>query len=203
MSKLIPHRINLLFVMLVFALLIPLVYRQTYFIHVLVLLTVWIILAESLNFITGFAGQLALGHAAFVTIGGYAGALLMLDHGWPFWSALLIGGATAFFSGLILGLMALRLRGDYLGMVTLGFGEIIRIIAINADSITRGPMGLPGVPRPIIFGHAFSGEVPFYFLGIVLVVFTHFAIQRMLFSRFGRACLALRDDEISGQSHGN
>lgn len=132
MSKLIPHRINLLFVMLVFALLIPLVYRQTYFIHVLVLLTVWIILAELLNFITGFAGQLALGHAAFVTIGGYAGALLMLDHGWPFWSALLIGGTTAFFSGLILGLMALRLRGDYLGMVTLGFGEIIRIIAINA-----------------------------------------------------------------------
>lgn len=202
MSKLIPRRINILFLMLVFALLIPLVYRQSYFIHVLVLLTVWIILSESLNFITGFAGQLALGHAAFVTIGGYAGALLMLDYGWPFWTALIIGGATAFFSGLILGLMSLRLRGDYLGMVTMGFGEIIRIVAINADSITRGPMGLPGVPRPIIFGQAFSGEIPFFLLGLALVVFTHFAIERMLFSRFGRACLAIRDDEAAAGAMG-
>lgn len=202
MSKYIPSRINLLAFMLIISVLIPVFYRQSYFIHVLVLLTVWVVLSESLNFITGFAGQLALGHAAFVSIGGYTGALLMLNNHWPFWTALLIGGLTAFLSGLILGLMALRLRGDYLGMVTLGFGEIVRIIAINAVNITRGPMGLPGVPRPHLFGYTFSGELPFYYLGIVLVIITHLAIHRMLFSRFGRACLALRDDEVAAQAMG-
>lgn len=202
MSKFIPRRINILTLTLIVGLLIPFIYRQSYFIHVLVLLTIWVILSESLNFITGFAGQLALGHAAFITIGGYAGALLMLNNHWPFWAALFVGGLTAFVSGLILGLMALRLRGDYLGMVTLGFGEIVRIVAINADKITRGPMGLPGIPRPSIFGYTFSGEIPFYYLGIVLIIFTHFAIHRMLFSRFGRACLALRDDETAAQAMG-
>jgi branched-chain amino acid transport system permease protein len=202
MSKLIPSRINILIPAIILALVIPLFYHQSYFIHVLVLLTVWIILSDSLNFITGFAGQLALGHAAFVTIGGYAGALLMLNNHWSFWAALAVGGLTAFVSGLILGLLALRLRGDYLGMVTLGFGEIVRIVAINADKITRGPMGLPGIPRPVLFGYTFSGELPFYYLGVLLVILVHFAITRMLFSRFGRACLALRDDETAAAAMG-
>jgi branched-chain amino acid transport system permease protein len=202
MIKFIPRRINLLALTLVAALLIPVFYRKTFFLHVLVLLAIWVILSESLNFVTGFAGQLALGHAAFVTIGGYAGALLMLNRGWSFWSALLIGGGTAFVSGLILGLLALRLRGDYLGMVTLGFGEIVRITAINWVAITRGPMGLPGIPRPTIFGYTFLGELPFYYLAILLVVFTHITVERMLFSRFGRACLALRDDEVAAEAMG-
>jgi branched-chain amino acid transport system permease protein len=202
MMKWFPRRINILYIFLVIALLIPIFFPSPFFLHVLVLLMIWIILAESLNFVTGFAGQLALGHAAFVTIGGYVGSLLMLNQGWPFWSALLVGGGTAFISGLILGLLALRLRGDYLGMVTLGFGEIVRIIAINWVAVTRGPMGLPGIPRPTIFGYVFQGEVPFYYLGIILVVFTHFTIQRMLFSRFGRACLAIRDDEVAAQAMG-
>jgi branched-chain amino acid transport system permease protein len=126
----------------------------------------------------------------------------MLYRGWPFWTALLVGGGSAFITGLILGLLALRLRGDYLGMVTLGFGEIIRIIAINWVAVTRGPMGLPGIPRPSIFGYTFQGEIPFYYLGIVLVVFTHLTIERMLFSRFGRGCLAIRDDEVAAQAMG-
>ena len=202
MSKFIPRRINILTLSLIIALLIPLFYRQSYFIHVLVLLTIFVILAESLNFITGFAGQLALGHAAFVAIGGYAGALIMLENHWSFWAALVFGGLFAFASGLILGLLALRLRGDYLGMVTLGFAEIVRIVAINADKITRGPMGLPGIPRPNLFGYQFRGEIPFYYLGIFLIVITHFSIHRMLFSRFGRSLLALRDDETAAQAMG-
>lgn len=202
MNNWFPHRINLLIPVLVAALLIPIFFRSPFLLHVFVLLMIWVILAESLNFVTGFAGQLALGHAAFVTIGGYVGSLLMLTRGWPFWTALLVGGGTAFLSGLILGLLALRLRGDYLGMVTLGFGEIIRIVAINWVSVTRGPMGLPGIPRPSIFGYTFQGELPFYYLAIVLVVFTHLTIERLLFSRFGRACLAIRDDEVAAQAMG-
>jgi len=202
MSRFLPRRVNLLTLSLIVALLIPAFYRQSFFLHILVLLAIWVILTDSLNFVTGFAGQLALGHAAFVTIGGYTGALLMLNHGWSFWTALLIGGGTAFASGLILGVLALRLRGDYLGMVTLGFGEIVRVTAINWVSLTRGPMGLPGIPRPTIFGYTFLGELPFYYLAIVLVVFTHVTIERMLFSRFGRACLALRDDEAAAEAMG-
>lgn len=170
--------------------------------HVLVLLLIWVVLSLSLNFITGYSGQLALGHAAFVTIGGYTGALLMLDYGVSFWVALAAGGATAFASGLILGLMAMRLRGDYLGMVTMGFGEIIRLIAINWIDVTRGPMGLPGIARVNLFGYTFRGEIPYYYLGLALVVLTFISIQRILFSRFGRACLAIRDDETAAEAMG-
>jgi branched-chain amino acid transport system permease protein len=197
-----PRRVRLLTLALVAALLLPIFVHSPYALHVMVLLGIWVVLAESLNFVTGFAGQLALGHAAFVTLGGYAGALLMVNNGWPFWPALLIGGGTGFATGLILGLMALRLRGDYLGMVTLGFGEIVRLLAVNLVDITRGPMGVPGIPRPVIFGYKFHGELPFFYLILVLIVFTHMSIERMLFSRFGRACLAIRDDEIAAQAMG-
>jgi len=197
-----PRRVRLLTLALVVALLLPIFVHSPYALHVMVLLGIWVVLAESLNFVTGFAGQLALGHAAFVTLGGYAGALLMVNNGWPFWPALLIGGGTGFVTGLILGLMALRLRGDYLGMVTLGFGEIVRLLAVNLVDITRGPMGVPGIPRPVIFGFKFHGELPFFYLILALIVFTHMSIERMLFSRFGRACLAIRDDEIAAQAMG-
>jgi len=197
-----PRRIRILTLALIVTLLLPLFIRSPYVLHVLVLLGIWVILAESNNFVVGFAGQLAIGHAAFVTLGGYAGALLMIRYDLSFWFALLFGGFFAFISGLILGLMSLRLRGDYLGMVTLGFGEIVRLLAVNLVGITRGPMGLPGIPRPVIFGCRFSGQLPFYYLVIALIVLTHLSIERMVFSRFGRACIAIRDDEVAAQAMG-
>jgi branched-chain amino acid transport system permease protein len=103
---------------------------------------------------------------------------------------------------LILGVLSLRLRGDYLGMVTLGFSEIVRIVAINLVPVTRGPMGLPGIPRPEIFGYLFHGDIPYYYLLLALIIFTHVTIERMLFSRFGRACLAIRDDESAAAAMG-
>lgn len=202
MSQSAKHKIDIAALAFILAALIPLVYSKPYFLHVMVLMGIWVILSLSLNFVTGFAGQLALGHAAFVAIGGYIGALLMLNRGWSFWSALVIGAGSAFVSGLILGVMALRLKGDYLGMVTLGFGEIVRIVAINWVAVTRGPMGLPGIPRPHLFGYTFSGELPFYYLCLVLIAITYIVIERLLFSRFGRACLALRDDEVAASAMG-
>jgi branched-chain amino acid transport system permease protein len=197
-----PRRINLKYILLVVSLLLPLVIKSPYVLHVIILLGIYVILTDALNFVTGFAGQLALGIAAFVTIGGYTGALLMLNNNWSFWIALLAGGITGFVSGLILGLLSMRLRGDYLGMVTLGFSEIIRIVAINLVGVTRGPMGLPGIPRPQIFGYRFHGEIPYYYLVLVLVILVHLMIERMLFSRFGRACLAIRDDESAAAAMG-
>ncbi len=126
----------------------------------------------------------------------------MVNKGISFWLALLIGAGTAFLSGLILGVIAMRLRGDYLGMVTMGFGEIIRLLALNQIDITRGPMGLPGIPRVALFGISFRGEMPYYYLLLVLIVLTYLSIDRILFSRFGRACLAMRDDETAAEAMG-
>ncbi len=168
----------------------------------MVLLCIWVVLSLSLNFVTGFAGQLALGHSAFVVLGGYAGSLLMLNYGVSFWVAVLFGGVFAFMSGLILGLMSMRLRGDYLGMVTMGFAEIVRILAVNLTSITRGPMGLPGIPRVSIFGYTFNNELPYVYLILLFTLLTYLGIDRLLFSRFGRACLAIRDDEAAAEAMG-
>jgi branched-chain amino acid transport system permease protein len=197
-----PKRIRTITLVFLAALLVPIFIRSPYILHIGILMGVWIILTDSLNFVTGFAGQLALGHAAFITIGAYTGALLMIHYGLPFWVGLVIGGVVAFASGLILGLMALRLRGDYLGMVTLGFGEIIRIFAINLVDLTRGQSGLPSIPRPSIFGFKFTNEVPYYFLILIFIAIGHMAIERMLLSRFGRACLAVRDDEAAAKAMG-
>lgn len=200
--KWLPRRISIEAVAAIIIALVPLFVKSNLILHIFVLLGMWVVLSISLNFVTGFAGQLALGHAAFVTIGGYVGALLMVNNGWSFWTALIIGGLSALASGLILGLIAMRLRGDYLGMITMGFGEIIRIFAINWFSITRGPMGLPGIPRVHIFGYTFKGEVPYFYLMLVLIVLIYIAVERMLFSRFGRACLAMRDDEQAAEAMG-
>lgn len=200
--KKLPERIPFLLAALVVAALLPLVIKSNYALHVMVLLGIWVILSISLNFVTGFAGQLALGHAAFVTVGAYAGALLMVNKGISFWLAILVGGGTSFVTGLLLGLMAMRLRGDYLGMVTMGFGEIVRLIALNEIELTRGPMGLPGIPRVELFGYTFRGEIPYYYLILVLIVLTFLSVKRMLFSRFGRACVAMRDDEVAAEAMG-
>jgi branched-chain amino acid transport system permease protein len=199
--KFLPDKIPVLVMLLIPALLVP-VFIEGFLLHVIVLLLLWVIASESLNFVTGFAGQLALGHAAFITIGGYVGALLMLDKGMSFWPALLIGGGSAFISGAILGLMAMRMRGDYLGMVTMGFGEIVHLLALNLTNVTRGPMGLPGIPRPTLFGYTFTSEVPYYYLALLMVVFTHWSVERMIFSRFGRACRAMRDNEEAAEAMG-
>ncbi len=197
-----PRRVRTLTLVLLGAFILPVFIRTPYILHIAILIGVWIICTDSLNLVTGFAGQLALGHAAFITIGAYAGGLLMIHFHLPFWIALLFGGGMAFVSGLVLGLMALRLRGDYLGMVTLGFGEIIRIFTINWVGLTRGQSGLPGIPRPVIFGYKFSSELPYYFMILVFIAIIHIAIERMLMSHFGRACLAVRDDEVAAKAMG-
>jgi len=197
-----PKRISLEAALMLLATIAPLFIHTTFVLHVMVLLCVWVVLSLSLNFITGYAGQLALGHAAFVAIGGYTGAILMLNYGTSFWIAILVGATVAFASGLILGLLAMRLRGDYLGMVTMGFGEIVYLLAINLTNITRGPMGIPGIPRATILSYTFKGEIPYYYVALLLVGITFLTIKRILFSRFGRACLAMRDDEIAAEAMG-
>jgi len=127
---------------------LPWVVTNKYYIHILISVGLYSILALSLNLVTGYAGQLSFCHVAFYGIGAYTGGLLMLRLGVSFWLAILAGALMAAFFGLILGLPTLRLRGDYLAIVTLGFGEIVRLVLINSTELTRGPWACPASPAP-------------------------------------------------------
>lgn len=161
---------------------------------VLMVVCINIIMATSLNLTTGFLGQLALGHAGFMSIGAYAAAIftknVALDTGISFPLGLLIGGLVAAMFGLLIGIPALRLKGDYLAIITLGFGEIIRVIIINL-SITGGAKGLAKIPRLTNF-------TAVYFI-MLLVVVLLFTLGR---SRHGRAILSIREDAIAAEASG-
>ncbi|WP_258171257.1 branched-chain amino acid ABC transporter permease [Paenibacillus sp. R14(2021)] len=188
----------------VMLMLLPLLLQQVndYLLHITISVGVYIILSLSLNVIVGYAGQFALGHAAFYGIGAYSTALLMMQYHLSFWLAL---PATAIITGafgFLLGSPVIRLRGDYLGIVTLGFGEIIRLIFVNWIGVTRGPMGIPGIPAPSLFGHTFTNKVEFYYLILALVLITVFVISRIVHSGIGLNLLTIREDETLAKSIG-
>lgn len=161
------------------------------------------ILSLSLNLITGFTGMLALCHAAFMALGAYTTAIGM-HAGMDFTAALLLSGALSAVMGLLVGLPTLRLRGDYLAIATLGFGEITRNVIKNWDSLTNGPLGISKIPQPQILGMQLSNLQKWHYLvlvGIVLAV-TYFIIRRIIRSRMGRALEAIREDEIAAFSMG-
>jgi len=170
--------------------------------HVVIMIGVFSILSMGLNVIIGYAGQFALGHAAFYGIGAYAAALLRLHLDISFWLALPAAAMIAGLFGFLLATPVIRLRGDYLGIVTLGFGEIVRLIFVNWVDVTRGPMGLPGVPAPSLFGYTFTGKTEFYYLILVLVVITYLVVNRIVHSGIGLSMLATREDETLAASIG-
>ncbi|WP_298721712.1 high-affinity branched-chain amino acid ABC transporter permease LivM [uncultured Oceanisphaera sp.] len=182
---------------------------------------IYVMLGLGLNVVVGLAGLLDLGYVAFYAVGAYSYALLNAYLGLDFWTCLLISGAMAALFGFLLGFPVLRLRGDYLAIVTLGFGEIIRILLNNMTELTGGPNGIAGIPKPTLFGLEFErrGDNTFhqffdmaynsghkviflYLLALMLVIFTIFIINRLLRMPLGRAWEALREDEIACRSLG-
>lgn len=176
-----------------------------YYLAIILLAGINIILATSLNLVNGFTGQFSIGHAGFMAIGAYFSALLSLyfrsqfpeayqDHTlWEsafFFIALIAGGSLASLMGLVVGLPSLRLKGDYLAIVTLGFGEIIRVMILNIDSI-GGARGLPDIPGTTNFGWIYA-----------FVVLTLFVLTRVIRSPQGRGLLAVREDEIAAEAMG-
>jgi branched-chain amino acid transport system permease protein len=189
------------------------------------LVLIYIMLALGLNVVVGLAGLLDLGYVAFYAVGAYTFGMLSQYAGFSFWMALPIGALLAALFGLVLGFPVLRLRGDYLAIVTLGFGEIIRILLNNWTSLTGGPNGIGGIPEPTLFGMefgrrvkeagntsfhetfgiAYSGEhkvIFLYLIALVLAVFTALVIRRFMHMPVGRAWEALREDEIAARSLG-
>lgn len=189
------------------------------------LVLIYIMLALGLNVVVGLAGLLDLGYVAFYAVGAYTFALLSQYAGVSFWMALPIGACLAALFGLVLGFPVLRLRGDYLAIVTLGFGEIIRILLNNWTALTGGPNGIGGIPDPTLFGMEFGRRVKeegntsfhdtfgiayssehkvifLYLIALILAVITALIIRRFMRMPVGRAWEALREDEIAARSLG-
>lgn len=189
------------------------------------LVLIYVMLGLGLNIVVGLAGLLDLGYVAFYAVGAYSYALLNQYFGFSFWVCLPLAGLAAATFGCILGFPVLRLRGDYLAIVTLGFGEIIRILINNWTHLTGGPNGIGSIPKPSLFGLEFGrrakveGNIPFheffgidynsaykviflYLLALLLVLMTLFVIRRLIRMPVGRAWEALREDEIACRSLG-
>ncbi len=163
----------------------------------------YVLLALGLNIVVGQAGLLDLGYVAFFAIGAYTLAYLGIVHGFPFWPTALLGVLIAAVSGVILGAPTLRLRGDYLAIVTLGFGEIVRITAVNTDAI-GGARGMTPVPHPPpLFGTEFRFDpLPYYYLVLAMIVLAVVFSYRLERSRVGRAWTAIREDEDAAELMG-
>ncbi len=166
---------------------------------------IYVILGLGLNIVVGLAGLLDLGYVFFYAIGAYAYALLNLHYGISFWIVLPLSGLLGAIFGTLLGYPVLRLRGDYLAIVTLGFGEIIRIVLENWVSFSNGPRGIKDIPGPSSFGihlNQHQSVIYIYFIIIAICIITVFFVNRLENSRIGRAWIALRDDEIACQAMG-
>jgi branched-chain amino acid transport system permease protein len=167
-----------------------------YAIHLLILIGIFLILSLSLQLALGYTGLLNLGHIAFYAIGAYISALLTLN-GVPFIVAFLLAGVGSFIVGALLALPTKRLRGDYLALATLGFSFVVYAITLNWTGLTRGPLGLPGIPKPEIAGVLFSSNLAFLGLVAVVAVITYFLIKRLVDSPFGKVLEAIRDNELA------
>jgi branched-chain amino acid transport system permease protein len=182
--------------------LVPFGLHDDYLFHVLVMSGIYAILAISLNLLLGCAGLFSLGHGAFYGLGAYFAATVALRYACPFVPALLLSGLFSGLIGALIALPAIRLKGIFLAIGTMGFNEIFRILAINLESITGGPAGIPGIPAPEIFGYAFSGPRDFYVAIVLLCALVCGAFSRILGCRPGRALIAIRDDEIAASAVG-
>ena len=177
----------------------------TYQTNILISFLLYVVLGLGLNVIVGVAGLLFLGHAAFYAIGAYSYALLNQYFGLGFWVALPIGGVIAALAGIALAFPVLRLRGDYLAIVTLGFGEIVRLLLENWSDLTGGPSGVSNIPRPGLFDMKLSvadANIYIYYIVLALAIITIVAVTRLKDSRIGRALQALREDEVACEAMG-
>ena len=206
---------------LVVALVVPILfYDNRYLLDLAILIVTYTMLGFGLNIVVGLAGLLDLGYVAFYAVGAYSYALIAQYFGLSFWLCLPLAGMLAAIAGILLGFPVLRLRGDYLAIVTLGFGEIIRLILLNWQNFTGGPNGISGIPRPSFFGlpfnsspHGFAATfglhyspthrvVFLYYLILALALLTNWVTLRLRRLPIGRAWEALREDEIACRALG-
>ncbi|MBV5328244.1 MAG: branched-chain amino acid ABC transporter permease [Chlorobium sp.] len=183
-------------------LLVPLLIADIYILSLLNQMITYAILCLGLNLILGFTGLLSLGHAAFYGIGAYTTAILMTRYGFSFTTAFLASAIMALFMGFLISLPTLKVRGDYFCLITLAFGEIFRLVVTAWIEFTRGAMGIVGLPVPEIFGIVVATETHFYYLGLGILFFTYLTIRSIASTRYGRAFIAIREDELAADTMG-
>jgi len=166
-----------------------------YVIHLLILIGIYIILSVSLNLALGYAGLLNLGHVALFGIGAYTSTLLTMN-GVPFVISFLLAGLTASFFGFLLILATRKLQGDYYALATLGFAFVVYSLFLNLTDLTRGPLGIPGIPKPNLFGFVIGSNLQYLLFVAVLVLVSVYSIRTVVESPFGRLLEAMRDDEL-------
>lgn len=181
---------------------IPEIVPNDYIFRIIISVIIDIPLALSQNLITGFAGMLALGQAAFYGLGAYTSALLVMHLGLPWPVALLAAGLVACVFGILLSFPCLRVGSDYLTLMTIGFGQIFYIVALNWMELTRGPMGLPAVPSPEIGPIVFNNPNTIYFLYLFISAICYLFMYRLTHSHVGRALIAIRDNETAAAAMG-
>lgn len=175
---------------------------MSYAYHILTMVGLYVILGLSLNLVLGFGGMLSLCHAAFYGIGAYAFSLLVVKAGWPFLGALPSAVLLTAFLAFLVGVVSLRLRGDFFVLATLGFQTIVFTILYNWVDLTRGPYGISGISRPEIFGLRFEETWANLLIVAALAAVVWFVVLRLTRQPFGRTLQAIRDDEIAAQSLG-
>jgi branched-chain amino acid transport system permease protein len=188
------------------ALVFPLGVHSDYLIHVANFALFNMMAAVSLDIVAGFLGEISFGHAGFLAIGAYTSTVLsmqVLPEAWPsFWIALLVGGVFAAFAGVLVGIPALRISGQYFFMVTMGFGEIVRFVLLNWQNVTHGSLGITAIPPPAFRGFTFTERWHFYYLFLAVLVLILVPILFLRRSFIGRAWIAIREDPVAANAMG-
>jgi len=181
---------------------LPQLVTQAYVLHMIVMILIYIPLAMAQNLITGFTGMLTMGNAAFYGLGAYTSALLVMNFDVPWPLAFLAAGLVAAFFGVVVGFPCLRVGSDYLTLMTIGFGAIFLAVATNWVEVTRGSMGIPGVPAPSIGPFIVNTLPRYYYVYLLVAAACYFFMYRLTHSRIGRAFIAIREDEIAASTMG-
>lgn len=174
-----------------------------YIVRILTMISLYSMLSLSLNLLTGFTGLVSIGHAGFCAVGGYTSALMWQYLGLPWLATALCGMVMAGIVGLMLAAPTSRLSGSYLTIATLGFGEIVKMVALNWQSFTGGPLGVNHIERPEFFGitlTTFNGG--FFYLSIIMTALVTLVVYRIVNSKMGRAFMAIRDDSLAATMMG-
>jgi branched-chain amino acid transport system permease protein len=188
--------------LILLAVLLPLLFQNNlYIINIIVLCGIYIIVAVGLNLLTGFTGQISMGHAAFYGLGAYTSALLAVNYGLPFWGGIVIAAIVTFVFGIVMGLPSVKLSDAYLALVTIGFSIIVRLVLVNWVPVTRGPSGVTGIPAPMIGNFVFQG-VSYYYLVLAFCLLAILVSVRLINSRVGRAFIAIRENIVAAESMG-
>jgi branched-chain amino acid transport system permease protein len=180
----------------------PLGASTNYILRIMTTAVLYMILALGLNIVPGFTGLLDLGYVGFYGIGAYTSGLLSIHYDLSLWVILPLAALNGALWGTLLGAPTLRLTGDYFAIVTFGFSELVVLVLRNELWLTRGPMGLPGISPPSIFGHPLVNDWEFFYLILLLLMIVLLVVTRLQDSRLGRAWFAIREDEIAAQCCG-